>query len=136
MVFKDGDVLTLGDTAIKFYVTPGHTPGVLSMEFTVFEGSTAHRAFLFGGANVTSNRIDAFEMFIASVKRLKSVLTNIDVNLASHPWQASILERAERLKSRRPGEPNPFVAPADFRAFLDERQSDTENRLEQARRAR
>ena len=135
MVARDGETLTLGDTTVKFHVTPGHTPGVLSMEFTVFEGKTGHKAFLFGGANVTSNRVDAFEMFVASVKRLKTVLSGIDVNLASHPWQASILERAERLKSRRPGGPNPFVAPDDFKAFLDERLSDAETRLEQAKRA-
>jgi Metallo-beta-lactamase superfamily len=35
MVIMDGDTLTLGDTTLKFYKTPGHTPGVLSAEFVV-----------------------------------------------------------------------------------------------------
>jgi hypothetical protein len=35
MVVKEGDTLTLGGTTLKFYHHPGHTPGVLSAEFTV-----------------------------------------------------------------------------------------------------
>jgi metallo-beta-lactamase class B len=129
IVAKDGDTIRLGNTAVKFYITPGHTPGVLSMEFPVHEGGREYKAFLFGGANVTSNRPEDFKLFIDSVKRLKTSLTGIDVNLASHPWQAGILERGEKLPGRKPGDPNPFVAPADFKAFLDERLSDAETRL-------
>src|SRR5437879_4047738 len=35
LVIKEGDTLTLADTTIKFYITPGHTPGVTSIEFPV-----------------------------------------------------------------------------------------------------
>ena len=28
LVIRDGDKLTLGDTTLKFYITPGHTPGL------------------------------------------------------------------------------------------------------------
>ncbi len=28
---------------------------------------------------------------------------SVDLGQTSHPWQAGILERAERLKSRKPG---------------------------------
>jgi metallo-beta-lactamase class B len=136
IVAKDGETLKLGDTGVKFYVTPGHTPGVLSMEFTVHESGKAHKAFLFGGANVTSNRPEDFEMFISSVKRLSSTLSGIDVNLTSHPWQAGILERAEKLQSRKPGAPNPFVAPEDFKAFLHERLIDAETRLAAAKKSK
>ena len=135
MVAKDGETLTLGDTTVKFYVTPGHTAGVLSMEFPVKEGNKAYKAFLFGGANVTSNRPEDFEMFINSVKRLTASLSGIDVNLTSHPWQAGILDRGEKLKSRKPGEQNPFVAPEDFKAFLKERLTDADARLSEARKS-
>jgi metallo-beta-lactamase class B len=135
MVAKDGETLTLGDTTVKFYVTPGHTAGVLSMEFPVKEGNKAYKAFLFGGANVTSNRPEDFEMFINSVKRLTASLSGIDVNLTSHPWQAGILERGEKLKSRKPGDQNPFVAPEDFKAFLKERLTDADARLSEARKS-
>jgi len=42
-VVKDGDTYTLGDTTLKLYKTPGHTPGVISFEFTVYDNGTPHR---------------------------------------------------------------------------------------------
>src|SRR2546429_22773 len=48
LVIKDGDTLTLGDTTIKFYITPGHTPGVTSIEFPVFDQGKRYKAFMFG----------------------------------------------------------------------------------------
>ena len=133
-MIKDGDTLTLGDTTLKFYITPGHTPGVASMEFPVYDSGRKYKAFLFGGHNVTSNSPEAFEMFIASVKRLQATLTGVDVNLTSHPWAANIFERVEKLKARKPGDPNPFVAPEEFKAFLQERLEDAETRLTEARK--
>jgi metallo-beta-lactamase class B len=134
IVIKDGDTLTLGDTTLKFYITPGHTPGVASMEFPVYDQGKKYKAFLFGGHNVTSNAPQAFEMFIASVKRLQATLTDVDVSLTSHPWAVEILERIEKLKMRKPGDPNPFVAPEEFKAFLQERLEDAQMRLAQARK--
>ena len=134
IVIKDGDTLTLGDTTLKFYITPGHTPGVASMEFPVYDQGKKYKAFLFGGHNVTSNSPEAFEMFIASVKRLQSALTGVEVSLTSHPWAVEILERIEKLKTRKPGDPNPFVAPEEFKAFLQERLEDAQTRLAQTRK--
>jgi len=73
-------------------------------------------------------------MFIASVKRLQATLTGVDVSLTSHPWAVEILERMEKLKTRKPGDPNPFVAPEEFKAFLQERLEDAQTRLAQARK--
>src|SRR5665213_2344969 len=87
-------------------------------EFPVYDQGKKYKAFLFGGHNVTSNSPQAFEMFIASVKRLQATLTGVDVSLTSHPWAVEILERIEKLKTRKPGDPNPFVAPEEFKAFL------------------
>lgn len=36
-VLKDGEVITLGDIALKVIATPGHTPGSVSFEMTVKE---------------------------------------------------------------------------------------------------
>src|SRR5882672_8903693 len=47
LTFKDGDVITLGKTSIKVYITPGHTPGSASFEFTVHENGKAYKAFMF-----------------------------------------------------------------------------------------
>jgi hypothetical protein len=37
MVIKEGDTITLGDTKLKVYVLPGHTPGSPAFEFTVYD---------------------------------------------------------------------------------------------------
>lgn len=121
LTYTDGDALALGDTKIHFFVTPGHTKGVLSMQFTVRDGTTNHQAFLFGGHNVTSNNTEDFAALISSVQKLQGSLSNIEVNLTSHPWAALIFQRAELLSARKPGEPHPFVDGADFTAFLAER---------------
>jgi hypothetical protein len=83
---------------------------------------------------VTSNKVEDFEKFVTSVQRLMTTLSGVDVNLTSHPWQAGILERAEKLKSRKPGDPNPFVDPQGFKAFLQERLTDAQTRLAEAKK--
>ena len=135
LIYADGDTLTLGDTTIDFYVTPGHTPGVLSMAFTVRDGANTHKAFLFGGHNVTTNSAENFEWLMESVERLQAALTDIEVNLTSHPWAALIFQRAELLANRQPGQPHPFVDGEDFRAFLAERLESSRTGLERARQA-
>jgi metallo-beta-lactamase class B len=45
-VLKDGEVITLGDIALKVIATPGHTPGSVSYEMTVKE-SGEDRTLLF-----------------------------------------------------------------------------------------
>src|SRR2546430_6689485 len=74
LVIKDGDTLTPGDTTIKFYVTPGHTPGVTSIEFPVFDQGKRYKAFMFGGMGTnTVNGIRSAEQFVNSVKRVMAV---------------------------------------------------------------
>jgi len=132
VVYADGDTLTLGNTTIRFYVTPGHTPGVLSMEFTVYDDGRPHKAFLFGGHNVTLRTGDvagAVRNLIATVERLQHTLEDVDVNLVSHPWAGLIFQRAEQLAERGPSDPHPFVDARDFRAFLQERLETHQSRL-------
>jgi hypothetical protein len=53
--------------------------------------------------------------------------------LHSHPWSVSLLQKYERLKTRKPGEPNPFVNPGEIAVFLQQRLADTEKRLAAAK---
>jgi metallo-beta-lactamase class B len=129
IVARDGDSIVLGDTVLNFYQTPGHTPGVLSTEFLVHDRGRPHKAFLFGGHNVTSNQAGAFEVFIDSVERLRRDLSGVEVSLTSHPWAALIFERSALLAARLPGGRNPFVDAEDFEAFLDERIDNARSRL-------
>lgn len=114
MVIKQGDTVTLGDTTLILHNTPGHTPGVLSVEFTAYDNGTPHRTFFSGGTGGRGG-IEAFEAAVASTSRVTQI-PNIEVFLPNHAWNAgnpypggSVFERAERLAHRRPGDPNPFV---------------------------
>lgn len=46
---KDGDTLNVGDTTFKFYVSPGHTPGALTVEYQARDGARSYRALAPGG---------------------------------------------------------------------------------------
>lgn len=133
LVIKDGEVLTLAHTRVKFYVTPGHTPGVLSLEFTVQDGERSYRAFMFGGVGLNFDGVHRTEQYLASVRRIRA-LGNIDVNLANHPAAGQILQRAERLRVRKPGEPHPFVAPGEFQSWLNELETGAERKLAQEKK--
>lgn len=134
-VIDHGDTLSLGNTTLSLTLTPGHTPGVTSFEFPVYDDGQEYKAYLFGGHNVTGRSVDAWKMFVASVKDIQATVSGVHVNLTSHPWAALIFERAEQLASRQAGEPHPFVLPDDFTAFIDERLEFGEARLEEVSEA-
>jgi metallo-beta-lactamase class B len=140
MVIKDGDVLTLGNTTLKLYNTPGHTPGVMSAEFTVFDNGRPHKAFFSGGLG-GRNGVPGFEDAVRTSTRL-STRTDFEVFLANHGWNpgtdypnGSIFERAEKLKTRRAGDPNPFVDNASWRTYIATQHVRNQRGLEDARRA-
>lgn len=118
-VIKDGETLTLGEQTLTFYATPGHTPGVLSTQFTVYDNGAPHKAFMFGGVGLNFRGVDRTEMYIDSVKRLQA-MTGIEVNIPNHASMGKVFQRAERLDDRKPRDPHPFVAPDDFTQWLDE----------------
>jgi L-ascorbate metabolism protein UlaG (beta-lactamase superfamily) len=139
MVVRDGDVITLGDTALKLYHTPGHTPGVLSAEFTVTDNGRPHKAFLWGGPGERAGLAGA-EQGLASAKRVAQI-PGIEVGIMVHGWLAptyvypngGIFERAQRLAQRRPGEPHVFVDPASWNEFVRHTQAQTARAVETAR---
>jgi metallo-beta-lactamase class B len=53
MVATDGQKLTLGDTTVTMYVTPGHTPGTISSVFPVKDNGRTHTV---SGAEPDSTR--------------------------------------------------------------------------------
>jgi metallo-beta-lactamase class B len=132
LTFHDGDTLTLGTTTLKFHAMPGHTPGGLSIEQTVYDGGRPYKAFTIGG--VTPARgVRPVEQFLAALDRVERI-EGIQVNVPNHPWRGDVLQRAERLAQRKPGEPHPFVAPADFAKLLRDLRAEGEERLAEARK--
>ncbi len=57
MVVTDGQTLTLGDTTMTFYLTPGHTEGTISTIFSVRDGGRRHTITTWGGTGFIFGRI-------------------------------------------------------------------------------
>ena len=133
MIVKDGDTLTLGNTTFKLYVTPGHTPGVTSLEFPVYDNGKEYKVFMWPGPTLQSNELPVMEQFLATTKRLQTLTRGADVWLHSHPWSVSFFEKYEKLKSRKPGDRNPYVNPGEIPVFLQQRVEDTEKRIADAK---
>ena len=130
----DGSTLNLGRTRLRFMKTPGHTPGVLSTLFTVYDDGYPHSAFMFGGAGLNFSGVERTEMYIDSIKRMQQI-TGIEVNVPNHAAVADVFERRDMLAERQDGDPHPFVDPESWTAFLDLLLQQAEQKLEQERAA-
>jgi metallo-beta-lactamase class B len=133
---EDGDTLTLGDTTLTLELTPGHTPGTISLRFPVFDNGREYSAYFHGGPGVRTDDQAAINTFINDLERIKEI-PDIEVQVTGHfdsylSGTGDLFGRAARLANRQPGQPHPWVAPDEFQAFLDERIAMTRELLEPA----
>lgn len=71
LVINDGDVITLGDTSLKIYVTPGHSPGALAFDIPARLGGRSYRILnMRVGIRIPPNMT---ESYIKSMERLKAL---------------------------------------------------------------
>ena len=116
MTIVDGQKLTLGDATITLYVTPGHTPGTISVVIPVKDNGTPHTAALWGGTgfNFTPTAA-AFKTYGDSADRFKDIVrrAGVDVFLSNHGNIDDTPTRLSALRNRKPGEPNPYVIGPD-----------------------
>jgi metallo-beta-lactamase class B len=106
----DGQRLTLGDTTLTLYITPGHTPGTISTLIPVTDNGTPHLAALWGGVGLNSDR-ESVQTYIASARRFSDIVrqAGADIILSNHTdWDQSKIN-LPLLKQRAPGIPNPYV---------------------------
>ncbi len=122
MVATEGQKLTLGDTTLTLYVTPGHTPGTVSVLFPVRDGNQRHLAGMWGGVGFNFPRTpEAFKTYGASARRFQNIVAKagVDVHLTNHSGQDKTLDKIAALKTRKPGGPHPFVVGNDaMKRFL------------------
>jgi metallo-beta-lactamase class B len=123
IVATEGQPLTVGDTKFTFVMIPGHTPGSTGVIFPVKEGRTTHTAAMYGGSILTPGRIsdDAIQQYVRSVDHFADVTKrmNADVEIQNHPLYDGIVEKLNKLKTRKPGERHPFVVGKDsYQRFL------------------
>lgn len=110
MVATDGQKLTLGDTTITLYVTPGHTPGTLSALIPVKDNGRQHLAALWGGTGLNNDR-PSLESYVKSAQRFATIAKDAgaDIILSNHTdWDRGKIN-LPILAKRAAGAPNPYV---------------------------
>lgn len=117
----DGQKLTLGDTTVTLYVTPGHTPGTVSAILPVKEAGHPHLLSLYGSVAFPptlepTDHAGGLRLYDESVQRFAKIsrAAGAEGILNTHVFADGTLERLVALKTRQPGAPNPFLTGADF----------------------
>jgi metallo-beta-lactamase class B len=127
MIATDGQKLTLGDTTITLYITPGHTLGTISSLIPVRDGNQRHMAAYWGGtafnwlsggaAYITPDRPNSFwfNHYIESAERFRKAARDAgaDVILSNHTVFDGSKTKLPALATRRPQDPHPYVVGAD-----------------------
>src|SRR5947208_2619067 len=123
MVATDGQRLTLGDTTLTLYLTPGHTLGTISTLIPVKDGGKPHLAAEWGGTgfNWTRNRTAYitpdrpyrywFETYRTSAERFRDIVTKAgaDIILSNHTNTDGSKMKLAGLAKRKPNDPHPYV---------------------------
>ena len=110
-IARDGQVIMLGDTPITIVLTPGHTPGAISLIFPVTENGVTHKAVIMelsprGGADVHKQAVEG-------IAHLSEFIASESVDVALHPHEM-IFDPVARdfimsASSRTQGSENPLV---------------------------
>jgi metallo-beta-lactamase class B len=117
----DGMKITLGDTTVTIWLTPGHAPGTLSYTFTVLDrGRPVNVAYSGGTAfNFVNNTPDPgiknFQTYIDSQKHMaaKAASTGATVLLSNHSEFDNAFNKNRMLAGRGDG-PHPYELGADW----------------------
>lgn len=122
---EDEDIISLGNTKIRCVSTPGHSEGVMSFFFEIFEKNKAYNVGYFGGAGFNTlfkdilllqNRpVSVREEFLNSFKKVRE--EKVDIVLGNHPRQNETLEKREKMIANN--SENPFINPTEWQKFCD-----------------
>jgi metallo-beta-lactamase class B len=123
MVATDGMKLTLGDTTLTLYLTPGHTLGTISTLIPVKDNGTPHLVAEWGGtafnwmngpgAYITPDRPATFwfKTYSDSARRFRDIAAKAgaDIVIANHTIFDGSKTKLPALAARKAGQPNPYV---------------------------
>jgi metallo-beta-lactamase class B len=112
IVLTDGQKLTLGDTTIEVYFTPGHTPGTVSLIYSVKDGSASHRVATWGGTGFNFElKAETFQTYINSAVRYHDIVakSGADILLSNHTRLDGSDTKLPAVAARKAGGPHPYV---------------------------
>jgi metallo-beta-lactamase class B len=112
MEIADGQKLTLGDTTLTIYHTPGHTLGTVSTLIPLRDGANRHVAALWGGTAFNFAPDAArYRAYADSAIRFRELAASAgaDVMLSNHTVYDGTKQKLPALAARAPGAPHPYV---------------------------
>lgn len=118
---EDGDILTLGNTSIRFMHTPGHTAGTVSFFFDTVQDGKTYRVGMFGGAGANS-LVPSYPGYYEGCRKdylnsIENLLKeHVDVFIGNHCWNNDTPGRAARLRA---GDGLAFADPQEWPRFLN-----------------
>jgi metallo-beta-lactamase class B len=121
IVATDGMELTLGNTTITIWETPGHTPGTLSYTFTVYDNGRPVNVAYSGGTafnfvnNTPNPGIENFQSYIDAQRHMaeQAEATGATVILSNHSEFDNAVNRNRMLAGRGDG-PHPYELGEDW----------------------
>ncbi len=108
-IVTDGQKITLGDETVTLYITPGHTPGTLSLIFPVKDHGATHTISFWGGTNSDSLDLHWGQEYAQSIARFIKLTqaAGSDGYMSNHlPLDGSALNLAKIRTA--PTAPNPY----------------------------
>ena len=121
----DGQKLTLGGTALTFYLTPGHTPGTISFLVPVTDHGKPHLLSFWGGSALPRalepggeiGRADSgLLMYRQSLERFIKIGEDAgaDGYIANHPYRDQTFvdgkdDKITKNRARKQGDPSPWI---------------------------
>ncbi len=112
LIATDGEKLTLGDTTLTLYLTPGHTLGTVSVLVPVKDNGKPHLVAEWGGTGFNfEHSPERFATYSASAQRFGDIVAKAgaDVLIANHTNLDGTKTKMPALASRKPGQENPWV---------------------------
>lgn len=131
-VVADGEAVSLGGVTLTAHMTPGHTKGCTTWTYELPSGKGRPLSVMFfcsiavAGNPLTGNAAypAITDDYKASFAKLSAM--DADIFLAPHGAQFDLAGKVARMK---PGAPNPFIDPGEFRRFLAQARKDYDAEL-------
>jgi metallo-beta-lactamase class B len=111
IVAADGEKIALGGRTVTLVLTPGHTPGTVSMIFQVKDNGTPLTVAYSGGTAFNFvNDVPHFDTYINSQRKMAAAAAaaGATILMSNHSEFDGAVSKIRMLAARRPGEPHPF----------------------------
>jgi metallo-beta-lactamase class B len=124
-ILHDSSEVRLGGVTLTAHLTAGHTKGCTTWTMVVNDAGKPLNVVIVGSANVNTGYVlvnnAKYPQIAADYARQFQVLHALpcDIFLGAH---GAYFDMDEKLARRKPGAPNPFIDPAGYRAFVDDRE--------------